>query len=261
VTPETTDHAETVLRDEGYAALPEVSPGYTRKYENCRRYVLANQLPGAVREFSIGLHWGLTHYPYFDPKLVDIPQLFQRARPLQVTGVNVLELSFEDELVYTCGHLALHHRNAETLLNYFEIASIIQNGGTALDWHGVCQRAGAWRYGVQVQNTLQQVNWLWPGLIPAAAMEQVRKLHPSWKERWLDWVVAKTQGNNFRCAVVEWLTIPGLSAKWALTFRSIFPDKAYMQTWYGGDPSPKLFKLYAERFMKGLRGIFQYRPG
>jgi Uncharacterised nucleotidyltransferase len=256
VPPDRTDLAEAVLREQGYAGAPEVSPGYTRRFMNCRAYTLAAEPPGAFPKFSIGLHWGLTHYPYFDTGQVAIPELFERAGSLTVSGVNVLELAVEDRLVYTCAHLALHHRNAEKLMNYFEIATILQNGGQGMDWQELIERAGAWRYGVQLQNTLAQVNWLWPGLIPALAFERVQKLHTSRKERWIDWLAERTKGNAFQSALVELLAMPGLKAKGSASFRMLFPDKAYMQKRYGNASAPGLFELYVERFMRGLRGIF-----
>jgi hypothetical protein len=257
VQPDTADLAEAVLRDQGYVGLPEVSLGYTRTFVNCRRYYLAAQPPGAFRIFSIGLHWGLIHYPYFDARLINIPELFERARSLQVSGVNVLELSLEDQLVYICAHLALHHRNTETLANFFEIAYIIKRGGAQMDWQSVVDRAGAWRYGVQLKITLKQLNCLWPGLIPVPAFDLVQNLQTAWIDRWIDWIVERTRGNNFQSAVVELLCMPGLKAKCSAALRTVFPDKAYMQTRYGDSSSPGLLDLYVRRFMIGLRGIFQ----
>ena len=109
----------------GYTHLDEVVPGYARRYYNARAYILAGQNPHPFRKFAIGLHWGLTHYPYYDKNSVNISEIFKRAIPLQVAGVDVLEMCVVDRVVYTCAHLSLHHRNRETLLNYFEIAATI----------------------------------------------------------------------------------------------------------------------------------------
>ena len=93
---------------------------------------------------QIGFHWGLLHRPSYDLDQVDINGLFSRARSLNGLGVNVLELSSEDQIVYGCAHLGLHHRYNPALYSYYEIGALIQRAGSNLDWNAIIQRAQDW---------------------------------------------------------------------------------------------------------------------
>ena len=249
------DQAEEILVKLKYAGMDEVHPGYTRRFYNCQAYTRNGTDQKPASRFSIGLHWGLTHYPYYDKNQVNIPELFERAHPLRVAGVDVLELGFEDQLIYTCAHLALHHRNEETLLNYYEIAAIFRRAGTQLDWNVLTARAQKWRYLVQVQGVLAQLDRLWPGLIAPDVLERLNQTRAPWRERLNDWMVAVTKVNGFRSGLVELLAMPGIPNKFSSAFHQVFPDKDYMVKRYNLPASQSLIQLYAARLSLALKGL------
>ena len=257
ILPDTYECADKVLRNLNYFGVQEAQPGYARRFSNARAYSLAGEFTDPFRKFSIGLHWGLTHFPYFDEKRINISGLFARARCLKVAGVAVLELSFEDQLIYTCAHLMLHHRNEETLLNYFEIAAIIQRAGVNLDWQVILDRSRDWHYLVQVQNVIRKVNNFWPGTIPTDDYLMINNAETTLNDRLIDNLVAKNKGNPFRSAVIEMLALPGWRNKLYCTFHQIFPGKEYMVNRYALPEGHTLLWLYIIRLRKAISGFLR----
>ena len=249
------NRAETLLTDLGFSQIADVHPGYSHQFNNARIFFLPGAPMGSFGLFSIGLHWGLTHYPYYDEKKINIPMLFERTLPLCVAGVDVLELGFEDQLIYSCAHLALHHRNEETLLTYFEIAALIQRAKAKLDWTVVTTRAKEWHYLVQVQVVLAQVQQLWPGVISPENYKKILECQASLSDRLIDQLVANTKGNDFRSSLIELIAIPGIKNKFIATFHQLFPDKEYMQSRYGVDEKQGLLGLYATRIKLAAQGL------
>ncbi len=252
--------AEEKLGKLGYGAVEEVDPGYSHRFSNAQAYQKVNHHASHWRQFAIGFHWGLTHVPYYDESRINTDDLFSRSCLIRVAGVEVAELSFEDQLVYTCAHLALHHRNTERLLNYFEIAAIIQRAGGEMDWQAVVDRAVKWRYITQVKHVLAEVQQLWPGVIPVPGLERVEKVQPTLQDRWIDRLVASTKGNRFRSALVEVLALPGWKNKFFAAFRHIFPDQDYMRHRYGISKK-HLFSAYWNRVASAVSGLFRSRVG
>jgi len=248
--------AEGILANLGYAGLKEIDPGYNAALSNARAYQKVDQSGVFLKPFTIGLHWGLTHFPYYDKDLVDTGGLFGRAMPLQVAGVGVAELAYEDQVVYTCAHLALHHRNQENLLNYYEIAAILKRAGTDFNWTTAIERALGWKYFVQLRLVLKEMDALFPGKVPAEAMQKMAQVRVSWRERWLDRLVAKSKGNQFRSALVELIALPGFRNKVRQTWLNLFPPRAYMQFRYGTTET-SLAKLYWRRVRSAWLGLFQ----
>ena len=186
--------------------------------------------------------------------------IFKRAIPLQVAGVETLQMCVEDQIVYTCAHLSLHHRNQETLLNYFEIAAIIQSNKSTLNWGRMIKRAREWGYLVQLQNVIQAVYDFWPQIIPADAFRLVMDEKPSWKERLTDSMVENTKGNPIRSALFEVLAIPGFTNKLSALAHQLFPDRDYMQVRYGIPAEKSLLPFYLRRMTDAFPGIFRKDP-
>jgi len=248
--------AEDLLRKMGYAALKEVDPGFAQRFSNAQAYRKVNGADQHWQRFLIGFHWGLTHYPYFDAKRINTDELFNRSIPLNVAGEKVAELSFEDQFIYTCAHLALHHRNAENILNFFEIAAILQRAGGEMDWQVVADRAAAWGYGMQVRYVLAEIEQLWPVVVPKHAIHALAAVEVTRKERWIDWLVASTKGNRFRSALVEMLALPGWDNKFTAAFKHVFPGREYMHHRYGVRDK-NLIKAYWVRVSGAFTGVFR----
>lgn len=236
VRPLDATRAAGVLRELGYRSVPECWPGYHERYLNAQAYVFTDQPQIFNRIFSAGLHWGLFHTPYYNPDQVDMQALFERARPLDVEGVGVLELSIEDQVVYGCAHWGLHHGYDEALSHYYELAALIQRAGKFLDWAAIIQRAREWRCIIPLQRILDHLEFLWPGQVPPAVLEQIHSLSPVFLERFVNWWVGKTGDRPSFEHLLIWITTPGLKRRFAMAFQLTFPSPGYLQERYGPAP-------------------------
>ena len=224
--------AENVLQEEGYKAVNEVDPGFLDRFSNAKAYVKKGEQPTRWRQFSIGFHWGLTHFPFYDRSRLNTSQLFERRLPLLIAGVESAELSLEDQLIYTCAHLALHHRNEETLLHYFEIAMLLRRAGADLDWPMVLSRAREWGYLAQLRVVILTVHSLWNQVLDLQLAESLDQISIPWKERVLDHLVAGVKGNRIRGALVTVLALPGFGNKLRAVGHHLFPSRKYMEQRY-----------------------------
>lgn len=247
--------SELILQGLEYAGMIEIDPGFLTNLSNARAYQKVDQSGVFLRPFTIGFHWGLTHFPYYDKDRVNTDELFARAMPLEVAGVEVAELSHEDQVLYTCAHLALHHRNQENLLNYYEIAALLKRAGTDFNWGMAIERACKWKYFVQFRLVLEEVESIFPGLIPPAVMQELRQIRVAWRDKWIDHMVAGSKGNQFRSALVELIALPGLGNKVRQTWLNLFPPREYMQYRYNTTET-SLPKLYWHRVWFALQGLF-----
>ncbi len=249
--------AEAVLEKGGYATVLAVDPGFADRFSNAKAYIKQGEESDASRHFSIGFHWGLTHFPYYDKARVNTTELFERSLPLQIAGIDVAELSLEDQLIYTCAHLALHHRNDETLLQYFEIAAILQRAGAALDWNALIARARQWGYLAQLRVVLSTINSLWKYILDKKLLDMLEHVSIPWKERWLDRLVAGVKGNPIRAAFVEVLALPGIANKLRAIWFNMFPPRKYMEHRYNQGNS--LVGLYWMRVRGAMNRFFHSR--
>ncbi len=209
----------------------------------------------SLARFSIGFHW-LTHYPNFDEKRINT-ECLSKCLPLGCRG-EVAEPSLEDQFIYTCAHLALHHRNDETLLQFYEIAAILQRAGESMDWQVVADRAAAWGYSMQIRYVMGQIHALWPSVIPGIAFEVINAVRISWKEYWIDRLVSMTKGNRFRSAMVGVLALPGLKNKLTAAWKQVFPASIFMGRRYGVSEE-SLLKAYWLRVSGAFCGFFRSR--
>ena len=236
VRPRDVAAAEEVLRRLGYQpAVAELWPGHWRRYGFTQPYRLAAPGGHLGKGFVVGLHPGLFGAPFWDRRITT-EELFERARPLQVEGVRAWQLSPEDDVVYSCGHLALHHRYDGLLRRYFELAWVIQASGAAFDWDAVVERAAAWRLTLPAQRVLGRLNGLWPQLVPPGALARVAALRTTRSERLAhDWTVKHIDNHVVR-AVVDASALPGLGNRARYLLETAFPSPAYMEQRYGPAP-------------------------
>jgi len=97
--------------------------------------------PFAIGDLSVELHWTIV-YPT-GPVVVDATGLWDRARPANVAGVEVLSLCPEDLLLNQCLHLCYHH-GCIGLRYLCDIAETVQRFSGDTDWAQVAHRAEEW---------------------------------------------------------------------------------------------------------------------
>jgi hypothetical protein len=128
--------AEATLRLLGYAPR---QPFYIEAVQQVSPHAPAFVKPGVV---PIEVHWDLVEP--FSPIRIDLEGLWQRARPTNIAGVDVLALSLEDQVVYLCVHISFHHWFEVGLLSWCDIAQLLHSCGERVDWEQVLRLACRW---------------------------------------------------------------------------------------------------------------------
>lgn len=261
VLPEQVVRAEETLARLDYESFTaEPRPGYRLRYANSWRYRsrLANQAGRTGRHpaqyFSVGLHWGLMHHTFYSRRM-PVRQFFDRALPLRVAGAAGLRLAVEDDLVYTCGHLAVQHAYNQDLFRYYEIAALILHAGKSLDWAAALERAGAWNLVLAVQGVLRLVDGLWPGVVPPERWKQIAAVRPTRAERWLHPLQSRHHYKSTLRVFLDWLTMPGVARRAGFLLETAFPGRAYMQRRYGPSPGGLWPLLYFHRAAEAARRL------
>lgn len=252
VHPRRVDAAAAALARLGCEPERESWPGYHRRYTNGERLFFPSRPGNPANTFSIGLHWGLIHIPSYDARRVDMDKLFARTRPLNVAGVDALELGAEDEVVYACAHWGLHHRFDPALFRYYEIAAQIARAGESLRWEVAAARAREWRLTIPVREGLERVERLWPGTVPRSAREALAGLSPARGERFVHAWNGLTVKYPALAHLLTWLTFPDWRQRPLIALQDVFPSRAYMEWRYGRAPFGFWPWLYARRFLRAL---------
>jgi hypothetical protein len=247
VLPQDAARAESILRDLAYqGTVREPWPGYMRRYGSTQAYAHIRESTIMGRGFGVGLHLGLLSIPYYD-RMIQVDGLFERALPLQIDGLQVLRLSPEDDLVYSCGHLALHHAYEESLHRYFEMASIVAGAGRAFRWDAVVAQASEWRLIVPLQRTIARLKELWPALLTSDLLDTIAGIRPGRAERYMhNWSVAHRNNHTVR-ALLDWLALPGVRTRGHFLLETAFPSPDYMRQRYGPAPAGWWPLLYFRR--------------
>lgn len=255
VPPQDVDQVECILDDLGYEGWIEFWPGYTHRYGIARSYMKPHQKPTFGQIFGIDLHTAPLGLSFVDRRMT-ADGLFERARPLRVAGVEAHGLCAEDDLIYSCGHLALHHAYDEALSRYYEIAAGMLQSGEAVDWDVVAERATAWRLTLPVQSVLARVEELWPGLIPAVTLESIASLQPTLTERCMhSLTMRQTQDRNL---LLYGLHLPGLRTRLRFLLETLVPSPTFMRDRHGPAPGGLWPLLYFRRVLGWLKFLPSY---
>jgi hypothetical protein len=238
--------AEEVMAGLGYGGRLEPWPGFDRRYRRVRVFRRPRQPWPFQDAFAVSLHVSLLDTPFYFEK-IEAEALFERSLPLHVAGAEGRRLSIEDDLVYACGHLALHHGYDDALVRSYEMAAVIVSAGNGLDWAAVGARAAEWRLVLPVQRVVGRLRTLWPEIVPAAAWERIAGLRPRRSERLVHrWVVEERENHAVR-AILAWLTMPGRGTRWRYLVEHTFPGADYLRQRYGAAPGGMWPLLYVRR--------------
>jgi hypothetical protein len=253
VHPKDVDAAEVILKKLGWQAEEEQRPGFARRYYNAQAYYFDQ--PGIWgRVCSIGFHWGLLHHPTYNPKQIDVGELFQRAHPLEIAEVPLLEMSVEDHLVYNCAHIVLQHHSEESLLRYYEIAVVIRDANSSLDWQKVQENAKCWKMVLPLIKVVKKVEEFWPGTVPFSAVNSIGNIKPALSEQFIHIWYERTNYNPSFEHLLTWLTMSGMRRRLSYIWEEIFPNPAYMIKNFGPAPGNLWPLLYVRRFIR----VFSY---
>lgn len=256
VHPRDADAAEAILEELSWQAEEERRPGYTRCYLNAQAYFFEQpENPG--RFYSIGLHWGLLHHPAYNPEQIDVGELFKRARPLEIAGVPVLEISVEDHIVYNCAHIVLQHRSEGSLLRYYETAVVIRDANSILDWQKVDELARNWKLVIPLKKVVRKVEEIWPGLIGVSTISSIEKIRPALSEQFIHSWYERTNYNPSLEHLLTWLTTSGTRRRISLILEDVFPNPTNLKKDYGPAPAGFEFWLLIRRFLLVLGRLWK----
>jgi hypothetical protein len=257
IRPKDIDASEKTLIAIGYQGLDEVRQDYHKKYWNARAYYLTQQPTVHSRQFTIGLHWSFFNRPSSHFDQIDLDPIYQRTLTIKVAGADALQLATEDEIIYACGHLLLHHDREGSLFRFFEIAALIARASTSLDWITLYQRAWFWRKVVPLKEVLLTIEKLWAGSIPDHALAELAEQKPGITERWITWCVKLVSGRFTLDYLLYWLTTPGFKPRLSMIFQDAFPSPVYMKKRYGTTDGDSLPWLYLQRFSRAFCFLFK----
>ena len=119
------------------------------------------------------LHWTITqpNRPYTIEK---VDELWTRAQPFSLAGVEALTLCPEDLLLHLSVHAAYHHLFKMGLRPLYDIAQTVAHFRTELDWDAVCQRSIEWGWSRGVYLILHLSKTLLNAAIPPHVLETLK---------------------------------------------------------------------------------------
>ncbi len=140
-----------------------------------RHFAAEHHLPRfahAAHEATFEVHWQIT-YPHKAYPIV-MADLWARAQPVTIAGVEVLALCPEDLLLHICEHATYHHLFEQGSRFLCDIDAIVRRYEAVLDWAALQSRAHqwGWRKGFQLALTLAQQLLATP--IPANVLCQLQ---------------------------------------------------------------------------------------
>jgi hypothetical protein len=119
-----------------------VAQGYAAPHSNMGN-TLGN-LPHYIKTNSpiIEIHYNIVGLPF--SRRFAVEELWERARPVAIQGVDTLTLCPEDLLLHLCVHTAIDHGFENGLMPFFDIARTIDHYRNEIDWNMLLHRAGQW---------------------------------------------------------------------------------------------------------------------
>jgi len=99
---------------------------------------------------TIEMHWTILEED--EPFTINAEELWRRAQPAKVAGVEVIALGLEDLILHLCLHYTYQHRLRAGLRNLYDIAEVLRQNADQVDWQKLTGTAYAWG--------AQRVTWL-----------------------------------------------------------------------------------------------------
>lgn len=169
------------------------------------------------------------------PFNIDTDELWKRAQPAIIGGVNALALSPEDLLLHLCLHASFTHKFRLGLRSVYDISETLRHYGDAIDWEQVSRRAGEWRIEKYVYLTLRLTQELMEVTVPEEALSLLRPngFDPQ--------VIVWARGQIFAEENADLSLPPNLAQLWgskrlrekaALVLKRVFPSPEVMARMY-----------------------------
>lgn len=192
VEPANLAKALDVLRALGYVAA--------HPFEIETERMLRHHMPRLFKRdgLSLELHWTIVDPPCTNRfHKDDLDQVWARATPVKIAGVQVQMLSSMDLLWHLCLHASVQHRfDGTNLRNYWDIALVIQKYGEAIDWTQFTACVRQWGISNGVRLALQLTEEWTDAVVPSQVLAALETA-PLDAET-MDWVRRKILSGSSR---------------------------------------------------------------
>jgi hypothetical protein len=231
--------------------------GYTsRPYWLEAEHDLSHSLPPFSKPNAVDLdvHWDFENPD--SPFKVDNEDLWQRAIPVKIAGVDVLSLSPEDFLLHLCIHTSYHHRFESGLRSLCDISATLNTYQSILDGPLFLARTHEWGVERCVFLSLHLAQLLVGAKIPPGLLDQIKPADcDSRIEKWaIEQIFPDpTQQHQYVSVNVSrfWGT-RNFRQKMARLFATIFPSSKLLSTKIPIPPTSKFYIFYYPRMWYGL---------
>lgn len=184
---------------------------------------------------TLELHWTIVnprHKVHFDDN--DLDQVWSRATPVKIGGVQVLMLSPTDLLWHLCLHASVQHRfDGIGLKGFWDMALVILRYGDEIDWEQFTRRVNQWGMANGMHLALQLTEE-WTGVvIPAPVMRSL--LHATPDDATIGWVKHKIWNETSSAVQSDVTRFEGkarIADKVAVLRERLFPSRHEMASMY-----------------------------
>ena len=185
---------------------------------------------------EIEWHW---HIVRPTPHAFPVTELWQRAIPTTIAGIEALMLSPEDLLLHIADHLSYHHEFSFGMRSLCDIAAICERYRDTIQWDVFVNRANQWQWERGVFLALQLAKNKLGAVVPPDVLTQLRP--DDFVDELLETAVSQLFTNP-----IEFQYIPtalrnlekaqGITDKLNIIRHSLFPSPALMVERYGIAP-------------------------
>jgi len=205
------------------------------------------------------IHWTLLEEN--EPFTIDIDGLWARAVPAKIAGVDAFALSLEDLILHLCLHLTYQHHLQNGLRGLYDIALVLEQRQSEIDWNVFVDRAKEWHAERVVALTFHLLEDLLEVEIPSYVyMELLQKPIPGEILDQSKMIIMK-KTNAMGSVTPDQARFSEDSGLWArvkLVLSRIFLPKITIARLYAIKPdSIKIYYYYLVRFYELMRQYFR----
>jgi len=252
--PEDLQRAEDLLRAAGYTLY-----GDRAEYER-EHFHFHYHLPDPA-ELPVELHWHLL-WPDTPGVTLEMDELWERAQPLSIAGMETQVLAPEDLLLYLCLHTAYIHGLEGGLKTCYDLRQMALHFAEKLNWSQVQSRAIGWGCSKQVYLTLRLSAEILNAPIPVNLLTTLCPVN--FDERLVQWAKEWITLQNYALPVPEYENWARLSAarnkgeKAKVLLQACFPSKQVIAKLYNFSEHSAL--LYAQYLRYWVQLVREHAP-
>jgi hypothetical protein len=239
-------------------AMGFTAPGYVGPDLDCsvHQHLAAFSKMGIA---TIEIHWTIANPN--DPFEIDTDGLWERACGVTIGGIELLGLSPEDSLLYSCIHAAYQHKCEKAILPLYDILEIIRRSEQELNWSRFLLLTARWKANRCTYVMLAFARELLNAVIPEGVLRALKPCDVT--ENIMALFRAKILcGTGETTPLNQRLAQMGraetFQSKIAVILRSIFPPPNFLAWMYPVSPCSKKIYWY---YLVHLRDLFLRHSG